>query len=298
MIQEEVSNRFRLEKRIQDEKFNVELIAQYILMLQVNNSLFRVCVTDPESNRCLLLDDYTLDEILYPEQLIGQLSLIYDDHPLLKAGFWRSIRLAVKNLDFSLIPDSLFDKDHARKYLSLNTGRSGGDAGDIYYYRQRNTDAVNIFSADKKIVDWFYAQYPGKKLQVVHHTTPLIEGILYDEKTRQKRSMYIHVEKKFLTILVKNEKTLEFVNNFYFTTTDDFLYFVMFVFDQLKLNPETTPVTVLGEISPDSSVYRKLYKYIRELSLGDKPSSLQFSYQFDEVFDHRFFDLYSMHFCD
>lgn len=297
-MREEQIHRFRLEKRIQDEKFNVEHIAQYILMLQVNNSIFRVCVTDPETNRCLLLDNYALDEVLYPEQLVSQLALIYDDHPLLKAGFWKSIRIAVKNLDFSLIPDSLFDKEHARQYLSLNSGRSASDGDSIYYYQQRNTEAVNIFSADRKIIDWFSNQYPGKKIQVVHHTTPLIEGVLFDETTAQKRSMYVHVERKFLTILVKNEKSLEFVNNFYFTTTEDFLYFVLFVFDQLKLNPETTPVTVFGEISPDSPVYRKLYKYIKDLRFGDKPSALRFSYQFDEVFDHRFFDLYSMHFCD
>jgi hypothetical protein len=110
--------------------------------------------------------------------------------------------------------------------------------------------------------------------------------------------IYVHVEENFLTVVVKGSKGLDLCNSFYFSSTDDFVYFVMFVYHQLNLQPEKQPVILFGEITPDSEIYKKLYKYIRNISFGDKPSSLKFSYHFDELFDHRFFDLYSMHFCD
>lgn len=290
---------YRLNKKIKDEKFSTEEIGKYNLNLQVNNTLFRICITDSETNRCLLLEDYIIDSVLYPEQLIEQLALLYDDHAVLKAGFWKSIRIAIKEIDFSLIPKGLFEKEHLKDYLKVNSGLpNAAPENGLYYYNQKSTDAVNIFCTDKKIIDWFTRQYPGKAITIIHHTSPLIEGIMFDGKDESEKSVYVQVENGFLTGLVKSTRGLEFCNSFYYSTTEDFVYFVMFVYHQLNLNPDKTPLVLFGEIAPDSEVFRKLYKYIRFVNFGEKPSSLSFSYHFDEIFDHRFFDLYSMHFCD
>ena len=289
---------FKLNKKIKDDVFNVDLIAQYNLSLQVNSTLFRVCVTDTIKNRCLLIEDYQLSAVAFPEELIRQLEKIYDDHHFLKAGYWKSIKLAIKNTNFSLIPDSLFDKQYLKEYLNINCVYNNIATEEVYYYKQNSTNAVNIFSADAKIIDWFSGSYPGKKIKVIHHTSPLIEAVMVDSAPKTEKSVYIQVEKNYLTILVKKEKTLEFCNTFYFSSTEDFVYYVMFVFDQLKLDPEKIPVIIWGEILPDSAIYNKLFKYIRYINFGNKPSSLQFGYYFDEVFDHNFYDLYSMHFCE
>lgn len=288
---------YRLNKRVKDDKFTPDEIGKYNLNLQISQNLFRICITDPEYNRCLFIEDYSLDN-LYPDQLIEQLATIYDNHEVLKAGFWRSIRLAIKDIDFSLIPNSLFDQQYARDYLKINIGQDIVQDQDIFYYSQKSTNAVSIFCANKKIIDWFKAQYPGKSIKLVHHTSAFIEGILYNSKSMTERELFVHVEKNFLTIVVKNDTGLEFCNSFYFSTTEDFLYFVMFVYNQLQLNPDKNPLTIFGEITPDSPVYKKLFKYIRHIKFGNKPSSIRFCYKFDEVFDHRFFDLYSMHFCE
>lgn len=288
---------YRLNKRVKDDKFTPDEIGKYNLNLQISQNLFRVCITDPEYSRCLFIEDYSLDN-LYPDQLIEQLGTIYDNHEVLKAGFWRSIRLAIKDIDFSLIPNSLFDQQYAKDYLKINSGQDVVQDKDIFYYSQKSTNAVSIFCANKKIIDWFKAQYPGKAIKLVHHTSAFIEGILYNSKNMSEKELFVHVEKNYLTIVVKNDSGLEFCNSFYFSTTEDFLYFVMFVYNQLQLNPDKNPLTIFGEITPDSPVYKKLHKYIRHIKFGNKPSSIRFCYKFDEVFDHRFFDLYSMHFCE
>lgn len=289
---------YKLNKRIKDDTFNTELISDYNLHLQINSNLFRVCVTDSEKNRCMLLEDYQLSSVLFPEQLIEQLELIYEDHTTLKAGFWRSIRLAVKNTSFSLIPESLFDKQFLKEYLNLNCALKEEPIEEILFYKQDSTSAVNIFSADKKVMDWFSSVYPQKSVKFVHHTSPMIEGVMKNYPQKDQKSMFIQVEDNYLTILVTRHKTLEFCNTFYFTTPDDFVYYIMFVYEQLQLNPDYNHLTIWGEIVPDSAIYNKLFKYIRNISFGQKPNSIYFGYHFDEIMDHRFFDLYSMHFCE
>lgn len=287
---------YKLNKKIKDDNFIVEELGKYNLLFQLNQFLFRVCITDSESNRCLLLEDYILEGVTTSEELLEQLNLIFENHEVLKANFWKSIRMAFKDLDFSLIPRSLFDKKHLSDYLHINCGTESSEKKDIYYYIQNSSESVSVFSAEKTIVDWFQRQYPGKIITKLHHTSAFIEGV-FQEKKSNNTSLFVNTEKNFLTILAKSERGLEFCNSFYYSGVEDFVYFVLFVYHQLGLNPESTPLTLFGEINPDSQCYKQLFKYISEVNFGDKPSSMSFGYRFDEVFDHRFFDLYCMHFC-
>lgn len=294
----EKNGAYKLNKRIKDDTFNVDKISSYYLSLQVNHSLFRFCVTDTERNRCLLLEDFQLNNITSPDQLIKVLGEIYDDHHILQAGYWKSIKLAIKNPYFSLVPNALFDKEFLKEYLELNCLVKKDGTEEILYYKQNSTDAVNIFPADKKILDWFIKSYPTQSIKIVHHTSPLIEGLLINTSSNEEPSVFIYAEKSMFTLLVVKNKKLEFINSFTFNTTEDFVYYVMFVFDQLQLNPDTSNITLWGDIVPDSPIYKKLYKYIRKISLGQKPKSLYFGYHFDEILDHSFFDLYNMHLCE
>jgi len=290
---------YKLTHRIKDDLYEAEQLGAYDLYLQAGPRVFRLCVTDPRKNRCLLLEDYTLENVSSTAQQIALLENIYEDHHVLKAGFWRSIRLAVKSSDFSLVPVSLFDKAYAKDYLALSSKRIGTKGTEIFYTRQSSTDAINIFAADQALTDWFRKQYPGKDLRVVHHTTSLIEGILNINTTNNiEPSVSLLVEEKQMTVIVRQGRQLLFCNSFYYSTPEDLLYFVLFVFDQLKLNQETTQVSLLGDIAPDAAAFARLRQYIRRVNFGRKPSSMYFGYLFDEIPEHRYFDLYSMHLCD
>lgn len=295
----EVTVRYKLINSIKDStRFETDNLAKYHLSFQVNFELFRICVIDSETNRCLLLEDYRLSNIYSTADLLEQLDMLFEDHVLIKAGFWKSITVGIKNTQFSLIPESLFEKDYLKEYLSLNTMLDKEPDEEYHYFEQKNTAAVNVFATNERLTNWFNAMYPLKQIRVVHHTAPMIEGImLQKEEVKNEQSVFVLVEQYFLTIVVKQGKKLIFCNSFTFNTSEDFVYFILFVFDQLGLNPEKCPVVVFGEITHDSESFSKLYKYIRQLSFGSKPDLVRFGYQFDEVFDHRYFDLYNMHLC-
>ena len=68
-----------------------------------------------------------------------------------------------------------------------------------------------------------------------------------------------------LIYFVKNK--LVFYNRFDFNTKEDLIYYLLFIIDQLKLNPEETPVVITGDISKDDDNYMIIYKYIRNVSV-------------------------------
>ncbi len=288
---------FRLIQRVKDETFEVELISTYNLLLQIGRNTFRFCITDQKKNRCLWLEDYTLSEILPTARLLGQLEVIYDSHPVLRAGYWNEVRLSVMNNCFSLVPAALFEESQLKSYLNLvcHTDFSGEE---VFSYKHTALDAVNAYYAEAQMVDWFRKAHPNKGLTVLHQTSPLLEGVLANNNPGHNQQMFINVEKDFFHLVVIKDKALHFCNYFEYSNDVDFLYFVMFVFDEFKLNPETDKVTLWGELMPDSAIFNKLYRYIRNIQFGSKPQSLRFGYVFDDTFDHRYFDLYSMHLCN
>lgn len=290
--------RYKLSNSIKDSRFETDNLAKYHLSFQVNFELFRICVIDGDTNRCLFLEDYKFFDIYTTSDLLDQLDILFEDHVLIKAGFWKSITLGIKNTQFSLVPESLFEKEYLKEYLILNTTLDREPDEEYHFFKQKQTEAINIFATNNRLTSWFNKTYPLKQIRVIHHTSSMIEGILLQKDLApSEKSVYIQVEQYFLTITVKQGKKLIFCNSFTFNTSEDFVYFILFVFDQLELNPEKCPVVVFGEITHDSESFSKLYKYIRHLSFGSKPEFIRFGYQFDEVFDHRYFDLYNMHLC-
>ncbi len=65
-----------------------------------------------------------------------------------------------------------------------------------------------------------------------------------------------------------------------------------------ELNPDQDVVTIWGDLLHDSDLFDILRKYVRHLQLGKKPTSLAYSYKFEEQFDHRYLEIFSLHFCE
>ncbi|MDX2189014.1 MAG: DUF3822 family protein [Bacteroidota bacterium] len=286
---------YQLVRKIVDDTFEVDHLHHYTLSIQVSEEYFRFCVIDTKRNRCLLIEDYNFSKHFNIEELIQTLEFLYDDHHVLQAGFWKTVRLSIKNLKFSLVPYALFDEKSMHNYLAINTTFTEGDG--IYYFKHGSNDAVNVFAAESKLIEWFKRKYPQKNVELLHHTSLMIEGALNNQQSKSEKQVYINVENKFFTIIVKKKGSLEFCNNFAYQTPNDFLYFVLFVYDQLGLNPENVPLILAGNISKNSELYLRLYKYIRMIQFGNKPSYMSFGYKFDEIGDHEYFELYSSYLC-
>ncbi|MEM9982421.1 MAG: DUF3822 family protein [Bacteroidota bacterium] len=292
---EELSRKYRLNHHIFDEGLNVNDIAHYDLFFLIEKKNLRVCIIDARNHQCIFLEDYKFSNVLGVEDLINNLNELHESHKLLPAGYWKRVRLGVRDEAFTFIPSLLFDEAHLPDYIKLVKGKKEPE-DDLFFYKQLSTSATNVFTASKRIIDWFRSNYPTRQIEIVHQASAFLEGVM-QENSSQEPSIHICTESRYLDILVIQGNQLLHANTFSYHSPQDYVYFLMFVMDELKLNPITCPVTLYGEISPDSSIYTLVLKYVKQVSLGNKPSSVTFGYQFDEILDHRYFDLYSMYFC-
>jgi len=83
----------------------------------------------------------------------------------------------------------------------------------------------------------------------------------------EEKQVFVHLGNgHFEIVFVENQKLLLF-NSFDFATKEDFIYYVLFTAEQLKLNPETFKLQLLGDINEESDFFKIAFKYIRNVSL-------------------------------
>lgn len=264
--------------------------------MQVGNSDLQLSVVDPRDNRCLLIDDFR-HPIAFGNDHLFVLDRIFDGHHLLKAGFWNLIRVSVKNRRFSLIPTSLFLKDHLSDYLSTNAPRNA-EKEEYHYYKQEQFKAANVFGVDKYLVEFINSIYQNRQVHFLHQGSSFLEGILKSKDHTAGKGMYLLFEEHSLHIAVCQNKQLEYYNQFPIRSQEDYIRYIIMVMRKLGMSQEKSKVLVWGDFQADSTIFRELYTYLRHVSFGSKPNFLEYNFMFDEVADHQYFDLLSLHLCD
>ncbi len=287
---------YHLVRKVKSSKFNVDYLSQYSLYFLLGKQHFKFCVVDSKSSDCLLLEDYLIGTNDQPDETVDTLKVIFETHHLLNAGFWNSVKLAFLSPKSVLVPSAMFDKDSLPEYLKMNCETSEDDG--FYYFKHNTGKMVNVFAANKKVVGWFKEQYPNLNLHLLHYSSALIEGVPRQNDASRQKSMSLFVNIDSAEILVHHNEKLLYCNQFSYQTPDELLNYVLVVMDQLDLDPNVSKVQLWGNISNQSDYFKTLYKYVRNLSFGKRPSVIKFSFEFDEIDEHQYFDLYGLYYCE
>ena len=129
----------------------------------------------------------------------------------------------------------------------------------------------------------------------MHQSAALIEGVLDFSQQKPEDCLYIYVDRFKLHILSLDKGKLQYYNQFVIKHFPDYIKYTMLVMKSLGRDQHTSKVMLWGYIGKNSPHYNEFYKYIRNVVFGARPKYVKFGYMFDEVQDHHFFDLYSMH---
>ncbi len=287
---------YKLIKKIKDAKFDIENLHQYNLFIQIGVRDLQISIVDSSNNRVLLLEDYVLASVKTYAELKEMLAHLFADHHLLMAGFWKTVKVSVKNNKFSLVPASLFVKEATLDYLNLNA-KVDPKTEEVLYYKHINCDAICVFAVNKVIASWIRTLYPNAEVGFVHQSSALIEGAINFSKSNKKDSMYLYIDRFKLHIITLRNGKLEYYNQFGIKQFNEYIRYIMLVMKGLNRSQKTSDVVIWGYIGKQSPHYNEFYKFIKNISFGDRPGYLKYGFVFDEVQDHHFFDLYSIHLC-
>jgi hypothetical protein len=155
---------------------------------------------------------------------------------------------------------------------------------------------VNVYYSKTSLLDNISVNSPSPEF--FHLTTGLIESIWGNYKNRIRNDhIFVHLRENNFDLLVFDRKQLRYCNSFLIKAPEDLVYYLVFVMEQLDLNPEESEVTLIGAIDRGSPGYGLLSKYIRNLDFSPRNDSYSYSYVFDDLPGHYYFPLLNLGLC-
>ena len=270
--------------RLRDETFAPAAPEAYNLYLLAGPTRLALAVADVDRRKLLVLEDHDLPA--------GGLPALAATHDFLARRGWNEVRLAMAGRAFTLLPAPLFRPGDEATALRLHHSLKPSET--VHHFAHPALELVNVFAADTAAADWLSATH-GPAGRLLHHTSALLAGLGQQREAGAPRRLYLNLGPAHLTLVVIGPQ-LEYCNVFAYTTAEDILYFTVLVMQEMGLNPDEDPVTVWGELTHDSAVFDLLRTYLRHVRLGARPFELQYSYRFADVFEHRYFELFGLHF--
>ncbi|WP_082115831.1 DUF3822 family protein [Hymenobacter terrenus] len=271
--------------RLRDETFDLANLAAYNLYLLVGPSHLYLAAADVERRKFVALEEYALTT--------GGLPALAAQHDFLGQRGWNAVRLAVTGRAFTLLPAPLFRPGDEAAALQLH--HTPAPTEIVRHTTHPGLELVNVFAADTALANWLTATH-GTAGRLLHHTSALLAGLVHQRGAAAPRHLYLNAGQQELTLVVLGQH-LEYCNVFSCTTAEDVVYYTILVMQELALDPDQDEVTVWGDLTPDSAVFSLLRTYVRNVRFGSRPGNVQYSYRLNDVFEYRYFDLFSLHFC-
>ena len=209
-----------------------------------------------------------IDNVLLDSHEITYTELANIDHIISKYfseneqnGLLNLITVNHYNNLHTVVPKALFDKKNIKDYLKFNNSLLEND--EYLYDIIKDPESVNVFIPIKFNISKLkqYAKVVSQK----HYTTDLINEIHKIEKNNTKSNLYLHINNSKIDIILISKNQLIFINTFDYSTKEDIVYYVLFCYEQLNLNPENSPIVLAGDFN--ESTYEMIFKYIRHVSI-------------------------------
>lgn len=288
----------QIEKSVQavrsiiDESLTKEKISDYILSIQLGAGKTCFCILDSVRNKYIALQVFPQEKLFNNQELLNNFREKVKSDELLSYKNYKNINISIVHSNSTLVPVSLFNKKDSLAYLQFNHTVLADEVIHIDYIKAGNIR--NIFAVPSYTLDILNELFPNADLR--HYSTILIETLLHRFKN-QNYKLVLHFQETHFEIIYIKEKKLIFYNTFNYQTTEDIIYYLLFVYEQLQLNPENIEVSIIGEVDKNSAVHIMIKKYIRNVKFEDRANDFSYSYGFNDISQHYYFILLNQNLC-
>lgn len=271
---------------IKDESLDTNLQDKLHLSIQSGQGSLVWALFSTGDNRYLALESFSYAKA-GEEEILAQL----------KTAPWfanvTSVSLALVSDKITLVPEPLFDEKVKSTYANFNFETD--DSNVLLSAKVRSAGCFAVFSLSQEKEKLYRSFFPA--IKIMHEAMPLLESVLTNDKNESSEKAYITIRPKSMELVFTKNGSLLYYNTFNYTTSEDVIYYLLFALEQLKLNPETIALQLMGEVEKNDSVYSIIHKYVRNVSFMPRSKRFEFSYRFSELPEHAFYTLYTQYLC-
>lgn len=284
----------KIKFEITDDKLLKQPKASQELSILIGMDSFTYMVSDADQFILTLKDFSYGTAILKPTDLEKQVKTIFAEENYFNAAP-KKVKIAFLNAKSTLVPDRLFNGAEEKTYLSQVTALEDND--QIKTDQLTQVEAKNVYALDRQLLNLSLQQFPGAS--ICHISTALLNGFQQVAAKREKtHQLFLHVRTTEVYTFLFEGGNLKFSNSFPYQSTRDFIYYILMIYDQFKLETERNPVYLSGQLLKDSDVYRLLFRYINNIEFVDPPANYKYGANWGTYPKYFYFDVLSLTYCN
>ncbi|MDO6738929.1 DUF3822 family protein [Wenyingzhuangia sp. 2_MG-2023] len=235
------------------------------LSIQLSSDGFSFCTYNTALQQ---YQDFTnhlyAEKIANPALYLEKVKSIFENQELLHQTYDEIILIHHNDL-FTPVPRPLFDESLLKDYLK-NTVKTF-DNDFISYDELDKIEVNNVYIPYVNINNYIFDSFG--EFTYLHSSTVFLQNILKNYSVGAK-TMFVNVYQEDFQVLVLENNELQLLNHFSFETKEDFVYYILFVAEQLKMNTNEFEIHLFGNIKESDETYQLLYKYVRYVSIFNK----------------------------
>jgi hypothetical protein len=281
----------RINQEIVEFAFSAKATQTYELSLLVGVDSVYYLVNDAQLN-VLALKSFHFDHRRDKSATLN-LKAVFIEDEMLKLPY-RTTKIVFTTPHFTLIPSKFYDDKSRLAYFENLTSVSGSEQFEFDIIK--SIESHNLYLVESSLVTAMKSTFP--QAQYHHYLTPLIQGYQKIATRRDGHQVFANIRDGQVQVLFFDGKDLIFANSFPFRTPQDLVYFILNIYEQFKLSPEVTPLSISGSLTEDSDIFKYIYRYIRYITFVGTPPYFRFGQQFTGIPQHFYFDLFSVKLCE
>jgi len=278
-----------VEKKIQINNNSKDLnnLNESHLSIQLSLDGFSFCIINKTLNEVTALYTYTFpNNSPTPEKHLENVVEVFSKEKLLNRRY-HTVNITHVNELSSLVPKAFFVPEQIKSYIKYSSKVYKNDY--IVHDPLVNHDMMNVYVPFVNINNFLLEKFGA--FEYKHFSTVLVENLMNTYKFSERPHMFVNIcDEHFEIVIIANSKLLLY-NSFKYKTKEDFIYYVLFTAEQLKLDTEKFEMIFSGEIDKESELYKIAYTYIRNISLIEIRSKYSFQSNFTEKIKRRNFTL-------
>ena len=252
------------------------------LSIQINLNGLSFCILNRTTNTVEFLKTLVFEKKLTPVEVLKQLKEELSSNAAFSEDF-KDVLVIHQNELATLVPEALYDAEHKADYLKFNSKILRNDF--ITEDEISINKSINVYVPYVNINNYIFETFG--EFVYKHSSSILIESLLHYSKNSENPMVYININKSTIELLVVENNVLQLFNVFEYHSKEDFIYYVLFVFEQLNLDVETTTVELSGNVSIGDELFTMLYIYVRHVRFVDKMYDFTITAETDRRYLHQ-----------
>lgn len=282
-----------MEVRI-DKSFDVKHLSKFSLNLKIGDDFFVANAFKTKSEQHVAIAECKFNNEIQDEFQLSALVKTFKSSPVKISKKYHTINICISNSKFAIVPKVLFEKENCKNYLKLNATTEENQV--ILHQKIDSSGIVVVFGLHKELYNWIKEVFPKAKIQ--HELAISVCSIQRDFHDVSGDKTILNIHRNYFDLVYLKKGKINFVNAFPYTEKEDLLYYVLYCFKQLNLDPKSVSTYLVGEIKKGDELHQILFQFIKNIGFGNRNKNIKVAGTLGELPKHYFYSVFNTNLCE